>query len=225
MRILTAILLTAGFLVTSTVPQTAGASPVGQAAPPPTEGPLAASSWSPTTKDDFMCTVTEAGDRRADALPTRTLSVARVGVKPPAVLFRFDTADTLVGMMPLGEVESRLLTVWMGATGYHIRVFAYTGAKVRQVLDTASRAFPEFVFDAFSHETILVTELTLENGEWTATRGMTQVHKWTGREYELLGRVPWARRFECQSRESCAALGKSRDEDWPEREAVRVSRF
>jgi len=98
----------------------------------------------------------------------------------------------------------------MGATGYRIHVFAYFDGKVHHVLEEASKAFPEIVFDSDREESILVTELTTTKDDWTQVGGMTKVYMWTGREYARMGRVPWERRFECQSRETCAAIRDSR---------------
>ncbi len=166
---------------------------------------LMLAAWSPSTDQDLVCRITQ-GERPVDGLSTKTLLVSRSDAKSAESVFQFETPDSPLALVPLGDTNSRLLTVWMGATGYHIRVLAYLHRTVRIVLDTASRAFPEFRLDESARESILVTELKFEGGEWTPAHGTTQVFSWTGSSYERIGRVPWKVRFECVSPQSCATV-------------------
>ena len=86
---------------------------------------LAVIEWTPTEHQEFTCRITTHKAQGPDELSTRVLSIARGSGEGPVEVFRYETPDFLLGVSPLSEVNGRLLTIWMGATGYRIHVFAY----------------------------------------------------------------------------------------------------
>lgn len=77
---------------------------------------------------------------------------------------------------------------------------------MKQVLDEGSKLAPELMYDDKGRESVLISESVLENGHWTAANGTTTVYKWNGQGYEKIGTVPWVKRLQCLSKESCASL-------------------
>jgi hypothetical protein len=121
-------------------------------------------------------------------------------------VFKFETPDSVLNMYPLGDYDGRLFTTWVGGSAYHLRVLAYVDGKVKQVLDEGTRIAPEFLYDSQGQESVLITAPGMENGKWTAAIGTTMVFKWNGQSYDKIGTLPWAKRLQCLSKESCASL-------------------
>jgi len=171
----------------------------------PSEAVRASAPWS-VTGADLVCVVTEQRSQKSDALPTRRLIVypEKQGASQP--LFSTETPDTPLGISPLGEYNARMLVAWVGGSAYHFQVLAYLDGKAREVLAKGSRAFPEIVRDQQGNELLLFTELRLEEGQWRREHGTTEVFAWTGHGYDRLGQVPWVKRLECTSKETCARV-------------------
>lgn len=117
------------------------------------------------------------------------------------------TSDLILNIYPLGEVNGRLMTIWTTASAHNIVVFAYIHGEVRKVLDVYSKGLPEVIIDRNEQESILVTEMDTASGQLErSTNAITDVYKWNGTTYTKLGRVPWGKRFQCASTESCSNL-------------------
>jgi hypothetical protein len=140
-------------------------------------------------------------------LSTKALDIYQNTGSSVKRIFEFETPDTLLNMYPLGELDARLVTTWIGGSAYHIRGFAYIDGGVRQVLDAGSRGMPEVIIDKNEQEAILVTHMQMKNGQWGRNPdATTDIYKWNGKAYNKVGTVPWAKRLQCVSREPCALL-------------------
>jgi hypothetical protein len=122
-----------------------------------------------------------------------------------AKLFAFETPDSLIGMYQTGDYKGRFVTLWMGGSAYHLRVWNFVDGGIKSVLDQGAKLPPELVYDDQGKESVLITDPVIENGKWTATKGTTTVFKWSGESYSKIGTVPWAKRFQCISGESCTS--------------------
>lgn len=164
---------------------------------------LASVQWRVAGRDGHLrCEVSQ----EADNLHTRVLTIYREDGNNLAKIFSFETADSVLSLYPLGDYNGRLFTTWVGGSAYHFRVFAFIGGQVKQVLDEGSRLPPELMYDEQGRESVLISEPVMENGHWTATNGTTTVYQWNGQAYTKIGAVPWAKRFQCLSKDSCASL-------------------
>lgn len=153
----------------------------------------------------LLCQVSEQS-AEAERSPMRVLSVYREERAELARIFNFETPDSLLNIYALGDYDGRLFTTWVAGSAYHLRVWAFVGGQVKQVLDEGTKMAPEFLYDDQGRESVLITEPVMENGKWASTNGTTTVFKWNGQSYDKLGTVPWAKRLQCLSKESCASL-------------------
>jgi hypothetical protein len=168
---------------------------------------LAVTPWR-VTGGRMFCVISQR-DRSTgpdSPLSTKVMTVYSEEGTKLTQIFAFETPDTVMNMYPLDDYNGRLFVTWVGGSAYHFRVFAYLDGKVQQVLDVGSRGFPEFQIDEKGNESILITDERLENGVWTPVHGTTEIYRWNRKRYDKLGAVPWAKRFQCVSRESCALL-------------------
>ena len=167
------------------------------------ESLLALVQWRIAGRDGHLrCEVLQ----EASNLHARVLTIYRENGNSLAKIFSFETPDSILSAYPLGDYNGRLFTIWVGGSAYHFRVFAFVGGQVKQVLDEGSKLAPEFMYDEQGRESVLISESVLENGHWTAANGTTTVYKWDGQGYERIGTVPWAKRLQCLSKQSCASL-------------------
>jgi hypothetical protein len=168
---------------------------------------LASVRWRVTGKEGhLLCGVSEKPAASDASLPTRILTIFREDGTKLVRVFKFETPDSVLNMYPLGDYNGRLFTTWVGGSAYHLRVFAFVDGKVKQVLDEGTRIAPEFLYDSQGQESVLVSAPDIENGKWTAAIGTTTVFKWNGQSYDKIGTVPWAKRLQCLSKESCGSL-------------------
>lgn len=163
--------------------------------------------WRVTGKDGrLLCVVSETAANRADELPTRWLRVYRESSSGLVPLYKFATPDSVISIYPLGDYGARLVVTWVGGSAYHLRILAASEGQVKQVFEKGSKLLPEFLYDDEGRESLLITEPMMENGKWTVANGTTTVFKWDGVSYDKIGTVPWAKRLQCLSKESCASL-------------------
>ena len=183
--------------------------PAKTASPVPASGGgrvVALAQWRVAGKQGrLMCQVSQQSDN-ADSSPIRVLSIYREeGANLPRIL-NFETPDALLNMYALGDYNGRLFTTWVGGSAYHLRVWTFVDGQVKQVLDEGAKITPEFLYDDQGRESVLITDPVMENGKWEVTNGTTTVFKWDGQSYAKIGTVPWAKRLQCLSKESCASL-------------------
>jgi len=171
------------------------------------ENVLALAPWRVAGKEGHLvCRVSERNMRGDDKLPLRELVVYRQEGTKVTKIFNFETPDSLLNVYALGDYNARLFTTWVGGSAYHLRVWAFIDGQVRQVLDGGTKIAPELLYDEHGDESVLITDPVKETGQWSAAGGTTTVFKWDGRKYEKIGTVPWTKRLQCTSRESCASL-------------------
>ncbi len=167
---------------------------------------VATAQWRVAGKQGrLLCQVSEQS-LDAERSPTRVLSIYREEGAKLARIFNFETSDSLLNIYALGDYDGRLFTTWVAGSAYHFRVWAFVDGRVKEVLDEGTKMPPEFLYDDQGRESVLITEPSMENGKWAATNGTTTVFKWNGENYEKIGRVPWSKRLQCLSKESCASL-------------------
>jgi hypothetical protein len=194
-------LLVSATLVAQEVAETATSDP------PRGENLLALARWRVAgTEGHLLCEVKQEIAATGVALPTRVLTIYREDGAKLVQVFKFETPDSVLNMYPLGDYNGRLFTTWVGGSAYHLRVWAVVDGQVKQVLDEGTKIAPEFLYDYQGRESIFITDPALESGKWTAKNGITTVFKWTGHAYEKIGAVPWAKRLQCLSKQSCASL-------------------
>jgi hypothetical protein len=175
--------------------------------PPQGESLRALARWRVMGKDaKLVCVVSEAAASKTDELPTRSLRIYREEASGLVELYKFETPDSVINIYPLGDFNARLVVTWVGGSSYHLRILAFLEGQVKQVFDEGSKLSPEFLYDDKGRESVLLTEPSFENGRWTATNGTTTVFMWHGQSYEKIGTVPWVKRLQCLSKESCASL-------------------
>lgn len=175
---------------------------------PPPGKLLSLVRWRVVGKEGhLLCVVSqERANASGPSLPTRVLTIYREDGDKLIRIYKFESPDSVLNTYPLGDYNARLFVTWVGGSAYHLRVLAFMDGRVKQVLEEGSKLSPEFLYDDQGRESVLVTEPTFENGKWTATNGTTTVFKWNGQSYDNLGTVPWAKRLQCLSKESCASL-------------------
>jgi len=167
---------------------------------------LAFAPWRVAGREGHLvCEVSQQASSGV-AIPMRVLTIYRKGAAKLATVFRFETPDSVLNVYPLGDYNARLFSTWVGGSAYHLRAWSFADGQVKQVLDEGSRLPPEFLYDDEGRESVLITDPAMENGQWTATHGTTTVFKWTGQAYDKLGTVPWAKRLQCLTKQSCASL-------------------
>lgn len=194
------ILLASGTLVAQDLAKAAPTNPIDGG------NLVSLARWRVSGKEGHLRCEVSQETATADNLPMRILKIYREGVEKPETIFRFETPDSVLNMYPLGDYNGRLFTTWVGGSAYHLRVWAFLEGKVKQVLDEGTKIAPEVLYDDQGRESILVTDPALRDGKWTAKIGTTTVFKWAGQSYEKIGTVPWVKRFQCVSKESCASL-------------------
>jgi len=174
---------------------------------PQGESLRAFAGWRVTGKDGrLLCVLSEAAPSNADELPTRSLRIYREKSSGLVELYKFASPDSVVSIFPLGDYDARLVVTWVGGSAYHLRILAFLEGQVKQVFDKGSKLLPEFLYDDQGREFVLITDPAIKNGKWTPTNGTTAVFKWDGQGYGKIGTVPWAKRLQCLSKESCASL-------------------
>jgi len=157
------------------------------------------------SKDRLLCVVSERRVANGSSLPVRTLTVYRQKELDLSVLYHFETQDSILNAYPLGDRDGRLFLTWVGGSAYHFRVLAWVDGEVEQVLDASSKLPLEILYDGQGRDSLLVTQPEMKDGKWTPTDGTTDVYKWNGKAYDELGTVPWAKRFQCVSKKTCAS--------------------
>lgn len=168
------------------------------------EDTLALAPWS-VSGLALLCVFNQNGHgsmHDSESIPRRTMVVYRKEGKKLTRIFEAKTADWFFSAYPTRE-NGRFVVIWGAGSAYHIRVYAYLNGGVREVLDTGSRDLPEFLRTDEPQESILVTAPELVDGIWKNSAGTTAVFKWNGKTYAKIGTVPWSRRFECATAESC----------------------
>ncbi|PYT62222.1 MAG: hypothetical protein DMG35_08050 [Acidobacteria bacterium] len=162
--------------------------------------------WS-ASGTDLICAFTKPAHRslHRDSDQVTNMSVYRQSGTKLAKVFEIREGDSFLSAHPLQE-DGRFLVTWVTGSAYHFQIFAYADGAVRKVLDTGSRSTPEVLFDDNGSELVLFDDMEMVRGEWRSSAGNTRVFKWNGREYERIGTVPWARRLQCLTKESCASL-------------------
>jgi hypothetical protein len=168
---------------------------------------VAAVRWRVAGKQGHLrCEVGEQASVVKDDGIMRTLTIYRELDGKLAKIFTFETPDSLLNVYPLGDYDARLFTTWVGGSAYHVRVFTVIDGQGKKVLEQGTKVAPEVLYDEQGRETVLINAPNTENGKWTMVNGTTTVFKWSGEKYETIGTVPWAKRFQCLSKESCAML-------------------
>ncbi len=109
-------------------------------------------------------------------------------------IFRFETADTFLGAIPLADQNGDLFTLWMGGSSYHFVVFSFQGGKISKTLETGSKLPPEFIFSGSENPRpfILVTDglVTAEPQTWSS-----RIYYWSGKHYLSRQAVPFTNRL------------------------------
>jgi hypothetical protein len=165
---------------------------------------LALTPWN-ISGHDFECRFYQKGHasmHNDEAVPMRTMTVYRKDKSALTRVYKMETADWFFSAYPLRE-DGRLLVIWGSGSAYRIRVYAYQDTSVQEILDKASRDLPEVSFDDSGRESILLSDPAIVNGSWKSSAGTTAVYKWDGKNYQLIGNVPWENRFQCLSTQSC----------------------
>jgi hypothetical protein len=170
---------------------------------------LALSPWSIGGHEfEFIFSQTgNASMHNDESIPIRTMTVYRKDKSSLIKIYEMHTADWFFSAHPLRE-DGRFLVIWGTGSAYRIRVYEFLDTSVQEVLDKASRDLPELSFDGKGRESILLTDPAMVNGSWDSSTGTTSVFKWSGKNYDMIGNVPWAKRFQCLSTQSCISSGK-----------------
>lgn len=171
------------------------------------ENVIALAPWRVAGREGHLfCRVSERNVRGDDNLPPRDLAIySKEGTKVTKI-FNFETPDSLLNVYALGDYNARLFTTWVGGSAYSLRVWAFIDGQVKQVLEVGTRTPPELLYDDHGDESVLITDPAMESGQWSAAGGTTVVFKWDGKKYQRIGTVPWNKRLQCLSKESCASL-------------------
>ena len=168
---------------------------------------LALAPWRVAGKQGHLfCQVSQHPASDDDRSPMRVLTIYREEEADQARIYDFRTSDSLLNVYALGDYDGRLFTTWVAGSAYHLRIWAFVDGIVKQVLDEGTKIVPEFLYDDLGRESILITDPGMENGKWTVKSGTTRVFKWGGQSYEKIGTVPWRKRLQCLSKESCASV-------------------
>jgi hypothetical protein len=167
---------------------------------------IAQAPWRVAGKQGHLLCQVSQQSTDTDRSPLRILSIYREEGVERAKILNFETPDSLLNMYALGDYNGRLFTTWVAGSAYHLRIWAFVDGQAKQVLDEGAKIAPEFLFDDQGRESLLITDPVMENGKWTPVNGTTKVFKWNGQGYEKIGTVPWVKRLQCLSKESCASL-------------------
>ncbi len=138
-----------------------------------------------------MAVVVE-GPRRPDELPPRLLSFYSRKGGQLVETHRFTTPNSFVAMHPTID-RTRLITTWASGSAYRTGIFALDKRNVRLVLWLGWKLPPEFVdLDGDGEEEVIHAI----DGFAGAEPDKADIYKWTGRDYQLIRRVPWSARYE-----------------------------
>jgi len=108
--------------------------------------------------------------------------------------------DHFVGMIPLGDYDKNLMTVWVGGSAYHFNAFTVSNGKVISVLEAGSHNYPEFAdIDNDGQVEVLISEgaflIDAKENKVLSYPDKANVYKWDGKSYALIKTVPWKTRF------------------------------
>ncbi len=103
------------------------------------------------------------------------------------------TPDSFLSMYPISDESDLFVTVWVGGSAYHIRVFTWKDNKPYCVLDDGSKNFPEIVFDAGNTFFFLSDA---PGGPDNPTNWKTKCYQWNGETMAFIKEVSSGLRFE-----------------------------
>jgi hypothetical protein len=130
--------------------------------------------------------------RNLDELPIRELLFVDSRGKHTTAI---QTADSLLSIFPLGEGNAPLVTVWLGGSAYHIRVFIWKNGKPNCVLDDGSKSFPEIVFDVTHTGDIFFFLNDAPGGPDDPANWTTKCYRWDDNKMVFVKKVPASARF------------------------------
>ncbi len=155
-----------------------------------TNGQIAHVLW-PNQNVNVICEVHEQRSG-TDALPTRELSfIDSHGRHVTAT----QTPDHFLSMFPIGDKNALLVTVWVGGSAYHVRVFTWKDNKPNCVLDDGSKTFPEFAFDVTGSKNIFFFLSDAPGGPDDPANWTTKCYRWDDSKMVFVKKVPASTRF------------------------------
>lgn len=153
--------------------------------------------------DIFLVVVSSYIKRLEDAqLTGRKLTVYKKQNMGFLKAFEYDAAmDNFVGMFQLGDNSNTLMTIWIGGSAYHFKVFNISAGKVFLALQSSSHNYPELVdLDNDGTEEILISKGTLlvdaKDKKVLRFPQKTDLYKWDGKNYVLIKTVSWKNRLD-----------------------------
>ncbi len=148
-------------------------------------------SW-PRSDTTVLCEVHEQRPTNSDDLPTRKLSFIDSHGKH---IITVQTPDSFLAMYPIGDENALFVTVWMGATAYHVLVFTWQDNKPYCVLESGSKAFPEILFDTQLGDTLFFLN-DCPGGPDDPANWITRRYRWHSKKMIPLKTVPAKIRFQ-----------------------------
>jgi hypothetical protein len=129
----------------------------------------------------------------SDQLPTRWLSfVDSHGTLTTAIR----TPDNFVAMYPVADANGLFVTVWLGGSAYHVRVFNWKNNKPHCVLDDGSKMFPEVVFSITQAKKTFIFLNDYSGDINNPANWITKCYRWDDRRMTLLKKIPGRSRFQ-----------------------------
>jgi hypothetical protein len=146
-------------------------------------------------KADLLCTVREVRGKNGP-LPIRTLSfystTNRIPSQPVLVLQK-TVNYVFFAMYPTRDVDGDFMTVWQGASGYHVELFHHAGKAISCVLESGCNLPPELAWSSHEEKTPVVL-LTSTRGSNNPKDWGTRIYRWNGKEYALEKQVGYLTR-------------------------------
>jgi hypothetical protein len=145
----------------------------------------------PNQNANVICEVHEQRSS-SDELPIRELSfIDSHGRHITAI----QTADRFLSMYPIGDKNALFVTVWVGGSAYHVRVFTWKDNKPYCILDDGSKTFPEIIFDVTQSGDTFFFLNDAPSGTDNLTNWITRCYRWDDNKMILVKKVPANVRF------------------------------
>ncbi len=144
------------------------------------------------------CKIAENID--STGLKNRTLSVEFTSKGKRNQNILYETLDYPIGMLPLGDSDAILFTLWTSGSAYHIRIFAFRDGDIDCVVDDGSKIFPEFVHGPkMSLYMIYAKSLSLDTRNYMKPDSCIVMELVNG-QCKPLGTSSWGKRFQAVER-------------------------
>jgi hypothetical protein len=135
----------------------------------------------------IVCEVHEKPSEQNE-LPIRELSFTDLSGNNTIAV---QTPDSFLGMFPTSDkVDAPLVTVWVGGSAYHIRVFEWEASQFRCILDDGSKIFPVITPENYQSDDIVFLLADYAGGPEDPANWTTRCYRWDNQTMTLIKDIP-----------------------------------